>query len=53
MSSSEWQKVDIPCRHCGSNNVEMRTVEDSECHEDINYHCLDCNYSWWIDGSDY
>jgi predicted RNA-binding Zn-ribbon protein involved in translation (DUF1610 family) len=53
-----WEAVkdtntNFKCKKCGSVNLKYRIVEDSDCHEDINYWCPDCNYSWWIEGSDY
>jgi hypothetical protein len=42
------------CRKCDSTNVVYRIWESSDgAYEDINYHCLDCGYGWWVDGSDY
>lgn len=46
-------EYNFKCSKCGSTHVEYRTVEDSECHEDYEYHCIACNRYWWVDGSDY
>ncbi len=46
-------EYNFKCRECGSIHVEYRTVEDSEGHEDYQYHCQSCNRYWWVDGSDY
>lgn len=47
------ENPDFICRKCGSNNIRYRIVEDSSCHEDINYHCDNCNKDWWVEGADY
>jgi DNA-directed RNA polymerase subunit M/transcription elongation factor TFIIS len=42
------------CRKCGGRNVAYRIwVSSDEAYEDSHYKCLDCDYSWWIDGPDY
>lgn len=53
-----WKSVsaensDFTCKKCGSHNLKYRIVEDSDCHEDINYWCPDCKYEWWVEGPDY
>jgi len=58
MSKSDWESTqkDYPnfrCIRCNSNKIEFRIVEDSECHEDYEYHCINCNRYWWVEGSDY
>jgi DNA-directed RNA polymerase subunit M/transcription elongation factor TFIIS len=52
-----WKPVkdenpNFPCRKCGSQDVNYRIVEDDDCHEDINYWCPTCGYSWWSEGCD-
>jgi transposase-like protein len=49
-----WEAVGdkIKCKRCDSVNLKYRIIEDSDCHEDINYWCPDCNYSWWVEGSE-
>ena len=54
--SGEWETVPkerAKCRHCGSNEVRYRLVQDDQGHEDANYQCQVCKKSWWIDGPDY
>lgn len=50
--NEEWEESDVRCT-CGDRNVVVRFVEDSEGHEDAQYHCNSCGRDWWIDGSDY
>ena len=58
MSSTEWKptKTENPafsCSKCKSNEILYRIPDNDGCYEDINYHCLNCNRYWWIEGSDY
>lgn len=58
MATTNWKETklenpDFVCRECKSNNIEYRLVEDSDCHEDIEYHCKNCNRYWWVEGLDY
>lgn len=58
MSQIKWKatKTENPnfrCSECKSNEIEYRIVEDQDCHEDIKYHCTNCDKSWWSEGSDY
>lgn len=52
----EWKKCEKTiCRNpsCKSDNVEYREWESSDGgHVDYNYHCNECNKTWWIDGID-
>jgi DNA-directed RNA polymerase subunit M/transcription elongation factor TFIIS len=42
------------CVKCKSNNIYYRYWESHDgAHEDINYHCHNCDRSWWVEGSDY
>lgn len=57
---TDFKPVGIPanpnfkCPKCAKReNIEFAEWEDSECHEDIHYKCLDCKHSWWIEGPDY
>ena len=40
------------CRVCGSDDVWYRKWEDSECHQDLHYHCRGCGRKWWFEGID-
>lgn len=52
--STEWKPAEVYCcRRCDSENVFYRIVEDDECHEDVEYQCQECGFSWWIEGADY
>lgn len=41
------------CRSCNGTKLVFR-VHESSCggYEDDEIKCLDCNYSWWVDGPD-
>lgn len=49
----EKQYSHFKCPKCGKNHIKYREVEDSYGHEDYNYWCQSCGYSWWGEGSDY
>lgn len=53
--SDEWEDdLDAKCPHCEKRGgIEWRSHEDSEGHEDYQYHCKYCEKKWWVDGSDY
>ena len=58
MSKTSWQSTKethphFKCSKCKSNDIEYLMEEDSECHEDIHYHCKNCNRHWYGEGSDY
>lgn len=49
----EWETSGQTCPKCKREHVEVRSVESPDGgHEDYQYRCNDCNYSWWIDGID-
>lgn len=57
-SSTDWKVITkivnprFKCK-CGSKKIKYRIHESSDGgHEDINYKCLECNHSWWVDGID-
>lgn len=40
-------------KKCDAPNIQYRSVEDSQGHEDYQYRCSGCGFTWWVDGSDY
>lgn len=49
---AEWEASAAPCRKCGG-HVEGRVWESSDgAYEDYQYRCVDCRYTWWVDGID-
>lgn len=52
--TSEWtDTAGTVCRNCGSRGVQYRMWESSDgAFEDVNYQCLDCLDTWWVDGPD-
>jgi len=49
---SEWKQSLAKCT-CGSKDVKYR-IHESSCggYEDAEYHCMDCDKTWWVDGPD-
>lgn len=41
------------CRGCDSNDIlYIRWESSDEAHEDIKYHCQNCQRVWWVEGID-
>lgn len=41
------------CHECGKEELSYRVWEASDGgHEDYEYTCCACGYSWWVDGID-
>ena len=58
MPRTKWKPVknddDFHCHQCGSTNVEYCIYTPSdEAYDDYHYHCLNCGYEWYCEGSDY
>lgn len=49
---AEWKPSDDPCRKCGGHVVYRVWESHDGGYEDYQYHCEDCDRTWWVDGID-
>jgi hypothetical protein len=49
-----WQSTDRHCNKCGCKGAVVYRVHEASDggHEDFEYRCQSCNYTFWIDGID-
>lgn len=48
------KETNTRCRKCRKKTVRYREWESpDEAHEDYQYKCQSCGYTWWVDGPDY
>lgn len=54
--TSEWKPIvmtGLVCRKCKGPHLEYRDWESSDgAYEDQQFKCLDCGYSFWVEGID-
>lgn len=50
----EWQTTSRPCKYCRAvGHVVYRVRECGDgAYDDTEYHCSNCEASWWFDGAD-
>lgn len=53
MAYTNWQATDKHCVRCGCSHVMFRYYEPyDESTVDCEYKCMECEYTWWVDGID-
>ena len=54
MNSMFDKSTNIECPRCGKKESLYREWESfGGAHEDCQYKCQACGYTWWVDGPDY
>lgn len=49
----DWGLIGGKCKKCGADgHLTARSHEDDEGHEDWEYHCSNCEETWFVDGAD-
>jgi ssDNA-binding Zn-finger/Zn-ribbon topoisomerase 1 len=48
----EWKPDAAPCPKCGGHVLCRLWGSHDEAYEDHQYRCIDCKYTWWVDGID-